>query len=171
MRPKYTCFGCDETRCSTGPRSHGRIAFPNYVAVPQAKLATGKHMIDHTNVVVSDFDRSKAFYTRALAPLGYALLMEVPKEFTGGRGVIGFGEPPRPDFWVSSGPATNTPTHIAFRANSRADVLAFYAEAIAAGGRDNGAPGLRPHYHATYFGAFVLDPDGHNVEAVCHAPE
>jgi catechol 2,3-dioxygenase-like lactoylglutathione lyase family enzyme len=126
-------------------------------------------MIDHTGVAVTQFAKSKEFYARALAPLGYQLLMEVPKEFTGGRGVIGFGVPPKPDFWLAEGDAANKPPlHIAFRADTRAIVDAFYHAALAAGGRDNGAPGPRPHYHANYYGAFVLDPDGHNIEAVCH---
>jgi catechol 2,3-dioxygenase-like lactoylglutathione lyase family enzyme len=121
-------------------------------------------MIDHTGIVVSDLKKSRKFYEQALAPLGYAMLFEVPGDVG-----MGFGEPPKPDFWIGRG----TPTvnqHIAFRANSRAVVDAFYRAALAAGGTDNGAPGARPHYHANYYGAFVLDLDGHNIEAVCHAP-
>jgi catechol 2,3-dioxygenase-like lactoylglutathione lyase family enzyme len=83
----------------------------------------------------------------------------------------GLGVPPKPDFWIGKAPQAGTPIHIAFRAETRAQVDAFYKAATAAGGRDNGAPGLRPHYHANYYGAFVLDPDGHSVEAVCHAPQ
>ena len=128
-------------------------------------------MIDHTGVLVSDFGRSKAFYLKALAPIGYALLLEFPAAVTGSADVAGFGEPPKPDFWVAGGGPSRPPTHIAFRVADRATVDAFYKTALAAGGRDNGAPGLRPHYHANYYGAFVLDPDGHNIEAVCHAPE
>jgi catechol 2,3-dioxygenase-like lactoylglutathione lyase family enzyme len=127
-------------------------------------------MIDHTGVVVADFARSKAFYEAALAPIGYALLLEFPAAVTGHTDVAGFGEPPKPDFWISAGTPNRPPLHVAFRVGSRAEVDAFHRAAIAAGGRDNGAPGLRPHYHAHYYGAFVLDPDGHNVEAVCHAP-
>lgn len=127
-------------------------------------------MIDHTGLHVSNPQVSRAFYERALAPLGYRLLMEVPTEYTGGRAVLGFGEPPKPDFWVTEGSPEAPVLHIAFRAASRAVVDAFYAEALAAGGRDNGPPGLRPHYHPNYYGAFVLDPDGHNIEAVCHDP-
>lgn len=127
-------------------------------------------MIDHTGVSVSDFARSKAFYQQALAPLGYVLMLEFPASVTGGTDVAGFGEPPKPDFWLSRGTPNQPPIHIAFRAASRALVDAFYQAAIAAGGRDNGAPGLRPHYHPDYYGAFVLDPDGHNIEAVCHDP-
>lgn len=125
-------------------------------------------MIDHTGVQVSDFHRSKAFYTQALAPIGYGLLAEFPAAVTGRADVAGFGEAPKPDFWVIDGTPNQPPLHVAFRVGSRAMVDAFYRAALAAGGRDNGPPGLRPHYHANYYGAFVLDPDGHNVEAVCH---
>lgn len=127
-------------------------------------------MIDHTGVIVSDFTASKAFYEKALAPIGYAKLMELPASVTGHTDVAGFGEPPKPDFWISSGNPNQPPIHVAFRVASRALVDAFHAAAMAAGGRDNGAPGLRPHYHPHYYGAFVLDPDGHNIEAVCHEP-
>lgn len=128
-------------------------------------------MIDHTGVSVSDGARSRAFYEKALAPLGYAVLKVVPPEFTGGIMVLGMGVPPRPDFWLHEGEPQRPHVHIAFRADSRAVVDAFYAAAIEAGGRDNGAPGPRPHYHADYYGAFVLDPDGHNIEACCHCAE
>jgi catechol 2,3-dioxygenase-like lactoylglutathione lyase family enzyme len=127
-------------------------------------------MIDHTGLVVSDFERSKRFYSEALAPIGYAKLAEFPASITGHTDVAGFGEPPKPDFWISRGTPNQPPIHIAFRVGSRALVEAFYQAALAAGGRDNGAPGLRPHYHPHYYGAFVLDPDGHNIEAVCHEP-
>ncbi|MFT3816364.1 MAG: VOC family protein [Rubrivivax sp.] len=127
-------------------------------------------MIDHTGVVVSDYAKSKAFYLAALAPIGYSLIAEIPASVTGHTDVAGFGEPPKPDFWISRGSANRPPVHVAFRVSSRALVDAFYQAATAAGGRDNGAPGLRPHYHPDYYGAFVLDPDGHNIEAVCHGP-
>lgn len=129
-------------------------------------------MIDHTGVSVSDFERSKAFYQAALAAIGYAKLMEIPASVTGHVDVAGFGEAAtgKPDFWISSGTPNQPPIHIAFRVADRATVDAFHAAALAAGGRDNGAPGLRPHYHPHYYGAFALDPDGHNIEAVCHAP-
>lgn len=132
-------------------------------------------MIDHTGVTVSDYAASKAWYAAALAPIGYALLYEVPKSVTGPADVGGFGEvaTKKPDFWINAAPGLtpNRPAiHIAFRADSRAKVDAFYKAAIAAGGRDNGAPGVRAHYHPNYYGAFVLDPDGHNIEAVCHSP-
>lgn len=127
-------------------------------------------MIDHTGLAVSDYERSKSFYTRSLAPLGYTLLMEVPRVHTGGVGVAGFGVAPKPDFWIHEGQPNRPPIHIAFRADSRSLVDAFYRAAIEAGGTDNGPPGLRPHYHPNYYGAFVLDPDGHNIEVVCHCP-
>ena len=125
-------------------------------------------MIDHTGVIVSDFQASKDFYARALAPIGYALLMEVTAAQTGSNDAAGFGVPPKPDFWIASGTPNVPPVHVAFRVPTRALVDAFHAAALAAGGRDNGTPGLRPHYHPNYYGAFVLDPDGHNIEAVCH---
>jgi catechol 2,3-dioxygenase-like lactoylglutathione lyase family enzyme len=128
-------------------------------------------MIDHTGVVVSNFGKSKAFYASALAPIGYSLIMELPASVTGHTDVAGFGEPPKPDFWISRGDPNRPPVHIAFRVSSRATVDAFYKAALAAGGRDNGAPGLRLHYHPNYYGAFVLDPDGHNIEAVCHTSQ
>lgn len=128
-------------------------------------------MIDHTGVVVSDFERSKAFYRQALAPIGYQLLLEFPAAVTGHTDVAGFGEPPKPDFWISRGTPNQPPIHIAFRVGTRAEVDSFHRAALAAGGQDNGAPGLRPHYHPDYYGAFVHDPDGHNIEAVCHLPE
>ena len=128
-------------------------------------------MIDHTGVVVSDIKTSKAFYEKALAPIGYTLIMEFPASVTGHADVAGFGEPPKPDFWISSGTPNKPAIHIAFRVSSRAKVDAFYKAAMAAGGADNGPPGLRPHYHPNYYGAFVIDPDGHNIEAVCHEAE
>ncbi|WCM93727.1 VOC family protein [Acidovorax sp. NCPPB 2350] len=126
-------------------------------------------MIDHTGVVVTDIETSKAFYRQALAAIGYQLLAEFPAAVTGHTDVAGFGEPPKPDFWISRGTPNQPPLHVAFRAATRAAVDAFHAAALAAGGTDNGAPGLRPHYHPHYYGAFVRDPDGHNIEAVCHA--
>ncbi len=126
-------------------------------------------MIDHTGLNVSDYARAKDFYVKALAPLGYAVLMELPPSIVPNGG-MGMGVPPKPDFWVAGGVPQSPRLHIAFRAGNRAQVDAFYKAAIAAGGRDNGAPGIRPHYHPNYYGAFVLDPDGHNVEAVCHDP-
>lgn len=127
-------------------------------------------MIDHTGIDVSDPVRSRRFYEAALAPLGYEVLMEVPTEHTGGVVVLGMGVRPKPDFWLHEGTPQTPRVHIAFRADDRATVDAFHRAALAAGGTDNGPPGPRPHYHAGYYGAFVLDPDGHNIEAVCHTP-
>lgn len=127
-------------------------------------------MIDHTGVAVADFDKAKAFYDAAFAPLGASLVMMVPEEFTGGAKVGGYGYD-RPQFWLHEDAEPGKGRHYAFTADKRAEVDAFYEAAMAAGGRDNGKPGLRPHYHPTYYAAFVLDPDGNNIEAVCHAPE
>jgi catechol 2,3-dioxygenase-like lactoylglutathione lyase family enzyme len=119
-------------------------------------------MIDHTSVAISDFARSKAWYEQALAPLGYTCLMTWET-------FAGFGVAPKPDFWIGLGKPTDK-IHVAFRAASRSIVDAFYKAAMAAGGTDNGGPGVRAHYHEHYYGAFVLDPDGHNIEACCHEP-
>ena len=127
-------------------------------------------MIDHTGINVSDFEKSKEFYTKALAPLGYQLLKEFDASVTGFISLAGFGIDGKPDFWIGKEEVNNPRIHVAFRAENRDIVQAFYTAALAAGGRDNGAPGLRPHYHPDYYGAFVLDPDGHNIEAVCHVP-
>ena len=127
-------------------------------------------ILDHVGLNVGDYQRSKAFYTKVLAPLGIAPLMEFGE-------ACGFGRDGKPDFWIGKGPSSYqtpeqlrviTPTHLAFKARSRAEVEAFHAAAIEAGGKDFGAPGLRPIYHPNYYGAFALDPDGHNVEAVFH---
>jgi catechol 2,3-dioxygenase-like lactoylglutathione lyase family enzyme len=126
--------------------------------------------LDHIGINTSDYARAKAFYEKALAPLGIGLVMEYGK-------AAGFGRDRKPDFWIGEGTtrfqkpeqvAVITPVHVCFAARSRAEVDAFHAAAIAAGGRDNGKPGLRPEYHAGYYGAFVIDPDGHNVEAAIH---
>ena len=128
-------------------------------------------MIDHIGFPVSDYERAKAFYTRAFAPLGYTLIMEVGADKTESTSpAAGFGASGKPDFWIGGEGGINRPLHVAIVAKDRATVDAFYAAALAAGGRDNGRPGLRPHYHPHYYGAFVLDPDGHNIEAVCHTP-
>ena len=128
-------------------------------------------MIDHIGFTVSDYPRSRAFYLKVLAPLGFAPVMDVTKEQSGGgyEGT-GFGPPQRPHFWIGTGESRGGSMHVAFTAATRADVDRFYATAIAAGARDNGPPGPRPHYHTNYYGAFVIDPDGNNVEAVCHTP-
>ena len=126
-------------------------------------------MLDHVGFPVSDYARSKAFYEKALAPLGYVLVVEVRQD---GRDApaAGFGANGKPDFWIGGEGGLNKQVHIAIAGKDRASVDGFYRAAIAAGGRDNGVPGLRPHYHPNYYGAFVLDPDGHNIEAVRHAP-
>ena len=128
-------------------------------------------MLDHTGIAVADLDRSKAFYTRALSPLSIGLVVEVTAEQTGSDAHAGFGAGGKPFFWIGSGVRPSGPVHFAFTAQSRAQVDAFYEAALATGGRDNGAPGLRPHYHASYYGAFVFDPDGNNIEVVCHKLE
>ena len=129
-------------------------------------------MIDHVGFAVADAERSRRFYEQALDPLGISLAMSVPPEKTEAGGVAhGFGSDGKPYFWVGDNERVGEGTHVAFEADTRAKVDAFYAAALAAGGRDNGAPGLRPHYHPNYYGAFVLDPDGINVEAVCHRQE
>jgi catechol 2,3-dioxygenase-like lactoylglutathione lyase family enzyme len=126
-------------------------------------------MLDHAGFSVADYARSKAFYEKALAPLGYSLIMEVQQDENDSP-AAGFGANGKPDFWIGGEGGLNRHIHIAIVAKDRTTVDAFYRAALAAGGKDNGAPGLRPHYHANYYGAFVLDPDGHNIEAVCHAP-
>ena len=123
-------------------------------------------MIDHITFRVSDFDRSLRFYDRALAPLGLKRLYDDPH---GAGRATGYGDT-RPWFWIAEAAPASSGLHIALRASSQAEVEAFHREALAAGGIDNGAPGLRPHYHPGYYGAFVLDPDGHNIEAVFHDP-
>jgi catechol 2,3-dioxygenase-like lactoylglutathione lyase family enzyme len=130
-------------------------------------------MIDHVTIVVSDYPRSRTFYLAALAPLGFAKVMELSREMIPMLPVahtIGIGPGGKPEVWLRPWSDAVTPVHVALRANDRAAVDAFYRAALEAGGTDNGAPGPRPHYHANYYGAFVLDPDGHNIEAVCHAP-
>ena len=126
-------------------------------------------MIDHIGFPVSDYPRAKAFYEKALGPLGYVLVMEVQQNANDAL-AAGFGANGKPDFWIGGEGALNKPVHIAITAKDRPAVDAFYQAAMAAGAKDNGPPGLRPQYHANYYGAFVLDPDGHNIEAVCHTP-
>lgn len=129
-------------------------------------------MLDHIGVAISDIDRSKAFYAAALAPLGITQLYEYgPDRTNSGGTAIGYGKDMMPFFWIGDSERVGEGTHVAFSAPDRATVDAFYEAATAAGGKDNGGPGLRPHYHPNYYGAFVLDPDGINVEAVCHRPE
>ncbi|WP_417071139.1 VOC family protein [Niveibacterium terrae] len=125
-------------------------------------------MIDHTGIQVSDIAKSRAFYLQALAPLGYAIRLEFDGAVGFGPAEPGAGEDPGGDFWISSGTPFVPRSHIAFRADDETAVTAFFAAAIAAGGRSNGEPGPRPQYHEGYFAAFVLDPDGYNIEAVHH---
>lgn len=121
-------------------------------------------MIDHIVVKVGDFARSQRFYDSTLSAIDLTRLFDVP-------GVTaGYGTAPRPFFWIGASPAAGLGCHVAFAVETRDAVDRFHAAALAAGARDNGAPGLRPQYHPDYYGAFVLDPDGNNIEAVCHAP-
>lgn len=135
-------------------------------------------MIDHIGLRVADLAAARAFYDAAFAPLGVDVVMSVGAELTGGSAVLGYGpradgrdiQAGKPSFWIGEDETLTGPMHVAFVAPSRAAVDAFHAAALAAGGTDNGPPGLRPHYHPNYYAAFVFDPDGRNIEAVCHAP-
>jgi catechol 2,3-dioxygenase-like lactoylglutathione lyase family enzyme len=129
-----------------------------------------ERMIDHMGLNVADFAAMLAFYEKALAPLGIKAMMRLDKNATGGLEIAGLGRE-KPFIWIASAGKTEPRMHIAIRADNHAEVDAFYQAAIAAGGKDNGAPGLRPHYHANYYGAFVIDPEGHNLEAVCHTEQ
>ena len=124
-------------------------------------------MLDHVTFGVSDFARSTAFYDAAFAPLGMKRLFDVPPEHSGGVSCTGYGDT-RPFFWIAEQDATYGKLHLALATETRDAVDAFHIAALAAGGRDNGPPGLRPYHHPNYDGAFVLDPDGHNIEAVRH---
>ena len=124
-------------------------------------------MIDHTGINVSDFQLSRTFYTKALAPLGYSICLELESGAGFGAGP-GARDDPGGDFWISAGEPQIPRVHLAFRAANEEEVNEFYRAALEAGGTDNGAPGERPHYHPGYYAAFVLDPDGHNIEAVFH---
>ena len=128
-------------------------------------------MLDHVGFAVADAESSKRFYEQALAPLGLSLVMSVsPEQNRSGGTAHGFGTEDNPFFWIGDNERVGEGTHVAFKVDDRALVDAFHEAAVAAGGRDNGAPGLRPHYHPNYYAAFVFDPDGINVEAVCHRP-
>ena len=120
-------------------------------------------MIDHFTLTVADLERSKTFYTEALRPLGYAIRMDFGE-------MVGFGDSQKPYFWLKTGAQPSQAMHIAFEAKNRGAVDSFHAAALGAGARDDGKPGVRPDYHPHYYGAFVIDPDGHPIEAVCHAP-
>ena len=119
-------------------------------------------IIDHIGFVISDLEKSKAFYAKCLRPLGIELIMEI-------QGQVGFGKDGKPEFWFGAEGTHHSKMHIAFTAASREQVDAFYKAAIEAGAADNGKPGIREIYHPNYYGAFVVDPDGHNIEAVCHS--
>ena len=121
-------------------------------------------MFDHIGIGVSDLRASKKFFLEALAPLGIGVVMEVSD-------AVGLGQGRKPSFWLGTADARPIPLHLAFTAENRAQVDEFHRRALTAGGKDNGAPGPRPHYHANYYAAFVIGPDGHNVEAVCHKAE
>ena len=121
-------------------------------------------MFDHIGIGASNLEASKTFFVKALAPLGVTVVMEVPD-------AVGLGRDHKPSLWLSASTLKSGPLHLAFTAETRRQVDDFFRRAIAAGGRDNGPPGVRPHYHSNYYGAFVIGPDGHNVEAVCHRPE
>lgn len=126
-------------------------------------------LIDHIGLSVSDLARAKAFYDRTLAPLGIVLVAEYPASVTGDVDVIGYGRGDKGELWIAAAGRMEPRLHIAFAVPDRQTVDAFHAAAVAAGGTDNGPPGIRAIYHADYYGAFVLDPDGNNIEAVCHA--
>jgi len=121
-------------------------------------------VIDHVGISVSDLEASKRFYEGALAPLGYVQIADFGE-------AVGYGHPDESDVWIATRGTPTGTTHIAIQSPDRATVDAFHEAALAAGGEDNGAPGLRPQYHETYYGAYALDPDGNNLEAVCHQPE
>jgi len=125
-------------------------------------------VIHHIDFAVTDFARSRAFYVATLAPLGIEVVMDI--ERNDGRRLTGFGSPPDPTFWIRAGNGIGGRLHVAFLANSRSAVDAFHVAGLRAGGADNGGPGLRPRYADHYYAAFVLDPDGHNIEAVCRRP-
>lgn len=127
-------------------------------------------MLDHIGVDVTDISRSRAFYEAALAPLGYRVIQELTPEQTGANHIVMFGIE-APEFVIAEDKAPGLGNHFAFRAETRAAVDAFHAAALKAGGRDNGPPGPRPNYSPTYYAAFAFDPDGFNIEAVCHAAE
>jgi catechol 2,3-dioxygenase-like lactoylglutathione lyase family enzyme len=130
-------------------------------------------MIDHMSIQVGDYEKSKSFYSRALQPLGYSVIMEFSRDehpHLTSPFVCGLGEKGKPDFWLSGTDKPTSGQHLAFRASSRVAVDAFYKAALEAGALPNGEPGIRAHYHPSYYGAFVIDLNGHNLEAVCHEP-
>jgi catechol 2,3-dioxygenase-like lactoylglutathione lyase family enzyme len=139
------------------------LGLPDAVTWPPHSPGNGStEMLDHVTIGVSDIERSKAFYDSALGPLG------IERLYAEGDGSAGYGANGKAFFWIGRKSVSQSGAHIAFTAVDRETVDRFHTAALAAGGKDNGAPGLRPHYHSHYYGAFVLDPDGHNIEAVCH---
>jgi len=127
-------------------------------------------MIDHVGIAVSDAERSRIFYDELLAAIGLQRLITIPAaDNPSGGEAHGYGRNDDPFFWIGDNEAVGEGTHIAFRVENRAQVHAFHSAGLLAGGRDHGGPGLRPHYGPSYYAAFILDPDGINVEAVCHA--
>lgn len=131
-------------------------------------------MIDHMSTYATDYPATKKFYEAAFAPLGYSLQTEFVAEWNSDfptQRMCAFGVNGKPSFWVIESKEKHSPRHVAFSANSRIDVEGFHSKALGNGGKDNGKPGIRPMYHEHYFGAFTIDPDGNNVEAVCHMPE
>ncbi|MHA1549069.1 MAG: VOC family protein [Alphaproteobacteria bacterium] len=127
-------------------------------------------VLDHVSLSVGNLERAKAFYLPALASLGLELVGEVPADVSGTVSFAGFGIGRKGSFWLAENGRTTPPTHVCFRAESRAMVDAFHAAGLAAGGRDNGGPGIREIYHRDYYAAFVFDPEGHNIEAVTFQP-
>ena len=128
-------------------------------------------MIDHVSLSVEDLERAKNFYSKALAPLGLEVVGEVTAEQSGSVAFVGFGIGRKGSLWVAHNGRQTPTTHICFRAPTRAAVRAFHAAALGAGAKDNGGPGVRPEYHDAYYAAFVLSPEGHNIEAVCFEDE
>jgi catechol 2,3-dioxygenase-like lactoylglutathione lyase family enzyme len=128
-------------------------------------------MLDHIGFAVKDLQRAKAFYQAALAPLGLDVLLEFTAEQTGKNAHVGFGTADKPFFWIGTGQPLAGRFHVAFTTETRAAVNAFHKAALAAGATDNGLPGIREYFHPNYYSAFVLDPEGHNIEAVCHDAE
>jgi catechol 2,3-dioxygenase-like lactoylglutathione lyase family enzyme len=145
---------------------------PVFVYLGVVAWNRGKSMLDHLSLTVADLGRSLRFYTAAFAPLSIVPLVELSAAQTGTEAYAGFGAAgtSRAFFWIGTGARRGGSVHVAFAAQTRAQVDAFHHAALAAGGQDNGPPGIRAHYHPDYYGAFVLDPDGHNIEAVCRTP-
>src|SRR4029077_3385700 len=140
----------------------GRDGRHRHPVLIESNCAILRAMLDHISLRVQDFARALTFYKAALAPIGYRVAMEYP-------GGAGLGEPGKPDLWLSLTDKALHPTHVAFRTD-RASVDAFHAAALAAGGTDNAPPGVRTDYHPHYYAAFVIDPEGNNIEVVCHDP-